>query len=159
MHTVERIEDASRFAALAAEWDALLARSAAGGVFLTFEWLHAWWRHLGRGRLHLLAVRDQGRLTAVAPLALAPPRPGRLLPFRRLQFLGAGAAGSDYLDVIADRDAEPEALRALADALGRDGFMLDLGRVAPGGARALSLVGRLGERGWSSRAVQRETCP
>src|SRR5262245_21615291 len=116
MLTVEHIEDASRFTALAGEWDALLQRSGAATVFLTYEWLHAWWTHLGGGRrLHLLAVREDGRLTAVAPLALVPPRLLRAVPFRTLQFLGAGTVGSDYLDVIVARDAQPEALRARSE--------------------------------------------
>jgi len=91
---IERIEDADRFARMAEEWDALLGDSAADGVFLTWEWLHTWWRHLGgRRRLFLLAVRAGEQLVAVAPLALAPPQLDRLLPFRTLQFLGTGMVG------------------------------------------------------------------
>ena len=160
MTTIEHIEDASRFAALAGEWDALLQHSDAATVFRTWEWQNAWWTHLRGGRrLHLLAVRVEGRLAAVAPLALAPPRLERLVPFRTLQFLGAGAVGSDYLDVIAERDAREPALTALAGVLGRERWMLELGRVAAGGALALELSRALQERSWTSRATQRETCP
>jgi CelD/BcsL family acetyltransferase involved in cellulose biosynthesis len=159
MLTVERIEDASRFAALAGEWDALLSRSDAATVFLSWEWLHAWWTHLGRGRLHLLTVRADGELVAVAPLALVPPRPFRLVPFRALRFLGAGTAGSDYLDVIVSRDASPEALRALSGALARERCVLELGRVADGRALAVELSRALQVHGWTTRASRRESCP
>jgi CelD/BcsL family acetyltransferase involved in cellulose biosynthesis len=160
MTTIEHIEDASRFAALAGEWDALLQRSDAANVFLTWEWLNAWWTHLRGGRrLHLLAVRADGRLAAVAPLALVPPRLGRLVPFRTLQFLGAGTVGSDYLDVIADRDARGDVPRALAGVIGRERWMLELGRVAAGGALAFELSRALQEGSWTCRAAQSETCP
>jgi CelD/BcsL family acetyltransferase involved in cellulose biosynthesis len=160
MLTLERIEDASRFAALSAEWDALLANSDAASVFLTWEWMHAWWSHLGRGRrLRLLTVRQDGQLVAVAPLALAGPRLSRLVPFRTLQLLGSGVAGSDYLDVVLARDAREESLRGLAAALGRERFMLDLGRLAPGAALATELSAQLQRQGWSGREAKRETCP
>src|SRR5439155_24034111 len=64
--------------------------------FLTWEWLHAWWTHLGgTERLQLLTVRVGGELTALAPLAVSRAR----LPWlATLELLGTGYAGSDYLD-------------------------------------------------------------
>lgn len=160
MLTVERIEDASRFAALSAEWDALLAASPADGLFLTWEWLYTWWSHLGRGRrLFLLALRDGPELVALAPLALAPPRLGQLVPFRSLQFLGAGTVGSDYLDLIVRGGWEEAAVEAMGDHIAREGFMLRLGRVSRRRSLAWRLAERLGRWGWTCRQAAPELCP
>jgi CelD/BcsL family acetyltransferase involved in cellulose biosynthesis len=156
----ERIESTAGFAALEGEWNALLAASAAPNVFLTWDWLYAWWTHLGAGRrLSVLAVRDGGELVAVAPLALAPPRLERLVPFRSLEFLGTGTAGSDYLDVFARRGREEAAVDAIADHLRRRRVMLQLGRVRRGAALAARVAERLAHRGWRSCEAPMEVCP
>src|SRR6266850_4452724 len=101
---VQIVESPAEFERLRDEWDDLLAASSADGVFLTHEWLHSWWKHLGGGRgPRVVTVRDGGRLIAIAPVRLAPPSLRILLPFRRLEFLGTGSAGSDYLDLIVRR--------------------------------------------------------
>jgi CelD/BcsL family acetyltransferase involved in cellulose biosynthesis len=156
---IERIEDADCFAGMAEEWDALLRDSAADGVFLTWEWLHTWWRHLGgRRRLFLLAVRAGEQLVAVAPLALAPPQLDRLLPFRTLQFLGTGMVGSDYLDVIVRRGWEDETVPALAEYLRSRRAMLELRQLRPE-ALAWRLAERLQPGGWTCRQARTEVCP
>lgn len=159
MLSVERIEDAERFAALSTEWDALLRDSAADGLFLTWEWLHTWWRHLaGRRRLFLLAARSGGQLVAIAPLVLAPPQLQRLLPLHSLQFLGTGTVGSDYLDVIVRRGWEKSAVPALAAYLRREGVMLELRRLSSD-ALAWRLAERLEQGGWSGRRLRTDICP
>jgi len=153
---VSRVAD---FAGLAAEWTDLLSSSAADALFLTWEWLFTWWKHFGDGRqLQLLTVRRGGRLAALAPLALAPPQPLRLLPARR-QFLGSGAVGSDYLDVVL-RAGEGEAVAsALAERCARDGWALDLAQVRRGGAASSELAPRLAAHGWSALTSVAHVCP
>ena len=105
---VEIIEDPERFAALMPLWNELLRASAADCPFLTAEWLHAWWTHVGRSRrLQVFAVRDGDRLIAIAPLRVVR---GGLGLLSRLEFLGTGCAGSDYLDLIVRDGHEREAL-------------------------------------------------
>jgi CelD/BcsL family acetyltransferase involved in cellulose biosynthesis len=157
--TIERIEDADRFAGMANEWNALLGDSDADCFFLTWEWLYTWWQHLaGRRRLFLVAVRHGGELVAIAPLALAPPELGRLLPFRSLQLLGTGTVGSDYLDLIVRRGWQDEAVGALAEYLRSQRAMIDLRQL-----RAEALAWRLTEclepRGWSWRQARTDVCP
>ena len=155
---IERI-DADRFGRMRAEWNEVLASSDADCLFLSWEWLHTWWRHLaGRRRLFLLAVREGEELVALAPLALAPPQLGRLLPFRSLQLLGTGAVGSDYLDLIVRRGWEDRAVSALAEELRRQGAMLELRQLRPE-AVAWRLAERLHPRGWSFRQARTEVCP
>ncbi|PYQ11158.1 MAG: hypothetical protein DMF80_22350 [Acidobacteria bacterium] len=159
MLILERIDDERRFAGLAEEWDALLRDSAADSIFLTWEWLHTWWRHLaGRRRLFLLTVRHRGELVAIAPLAFAPPQLKRFLPFRSLQFLGTGTVGSDYLDLIVRRGWEDAAVTAVAGRLRSEKAMLELHQLRDE-ALAWRLAGCLEPEGWKSRQAETDVCP
>src|SRR6267143_2972965 len=159
MLRIERIEDADRFALMGEEWNALLHESDADCLFLTWEWLHTWWRTLaGRRRLFLLAVRHGEELVAMAPLAVAPPQLGRFLPFRSFQLLGTGTVGSDYLDLIVRRGWADEAVDALAECLRSERAMLELRQLRPE-AVAWRLAERLEPRGWSSRQTRTDVCP
>src|ERR1035437_10130070 len=112
---IQWIENTGGFDGLREEWDRLLAGSASDGVFLTWEWLRTWWSHLaGRHELRIVAVRRGGELITLAPLAVRPGPLRRLLPFRAVEFLGTGTAGSDYLDLIVRKGDEAEALDALS---------------------------------------------
>ena len=92
------------------QWNALLARARANNPFLTWEWLHAWWTHLrGNATLQMIAVWSDDELIAIAPL-MSTRTPGW---FSRLEFLGTGHAGSDYLDLIVRRGREAEALDSI----------------------------------------------
>ncbi len=59
------------FTRLEPEWDLLLRQSPVDDAFLTWEWLHTWWKHYGqRYQLFLLVAREDGRLVGAAPLML-----------------------------------------------------------------------------------------
>src|ERR1700685_2439125 len=82
---VERIATTAGFEALRPEWQVLLEGNEADCLFMTWEWLSCWWRHLAkRRRLCVLTVRRKGELVAIAPFAIRPAEPGRLVPFRTL---------------------------------------------------------------------------
>jgi CelD/BcsL family acetyltransferase involved in cellulose biosynthesis len=158
--SIETIEEVEGFRRLRPEWDDLLASSASNGVFLTWEWLFTWWKHLGgRRRLSILAVRSAGELIAIAPLALRPRNFGRLAPFRSLEFLGTGSVGSDYLDLIVRAGREELALTALAEHLARGKVMLEMAQIRTGGSLARDLAERIEERGWSPSASGTAVCP
>ena len=158
--SIEQIEDVEGFRRLRPEWDGLLASSRSDCLFLTWEWLFTWWKHLGgRRRLSILAVRSAGELIAIAPLALRPPDYGRLAPFRSLEFLGTGSAGSDYLDLIVRAGREHLALPALADHLTKGTVMLDLAQIRTGFSRALEVAERIEGRGWGLSATRTSVCP
>ncbi len=157
---ITRIQNISEFTALRDEWNALLQTSRSDCLFLTWEWLHTWWKHLSAGRkLSILALREGGELTALAPLALRPPKPARLLPFRSLEFLGTGFVGSDYLDVIIRSGREQEASRALAQSLARSRHMLELAQLKRGSCLASTLAASLEESGWSFSTTKTGVCP
>ncbi|MCA1798677.1 MAG: GNAT family N-acetyltransferase [Xanthomonadaceae bacterium] len=160
MTTTELITDEARFATMGDEWNELLAASASDVPFLTWEWLYTWWKHLREDRtLHIVTVRDGERLIAIAPLALRPPRLGRLQPHRVLEFLGSGLVGSDYLDLIVRRGADRAALTALAAHFGDAGVVAELTRVRPQSSCASVMSGQLDEAGWTVVEEQTETCP
>ena len=157
---IERIEDSRGFEKLREEWTELLEASASNCLFLTWEWLFTWWKHLAGGRkLLILAVRDGRELVAVAPLALRPPQPTRLVPFHALEFLGMDNVGSDYLDVIVRRGREQEALQALAESLTHEGVTLELAQLTRGSCSAAALAAQLGRRGWHLWEAQTNVCP
>lgn len=114
---VETVTDASAFARMRREWDALLDESRAG-IFNAWEWLYPWYRRIGTDRvLAVLSARDRGgKLVGVMPLAFDVRRvAGRRV--RRLAFLGENHVGSDYLDLVAVRGEEETVARAFAQAL------------------------------------------
>jgi len=157
---VERIADAPTFTGLRDEWNELVSSSGADTLFLTWEWLHSWWRHLADARrLALVTVRRDGRLLALAPLAVRPPSLSRLQPIPALEFLGTGTAGSDYLDVIVRRGEEGEAVAALAEHLAVRTPMLELSHVHSGASVAADLAARLGGHGWTSATSTVNVCP
>jgi CelD/BcsL family acetyltransferase involved in cellulose biosynthesis len=114
-----------------ARWEGLLTRGETNVIFLTRQWLRAWWETIGEGNLLLLAAERQGELVALAP-------------FYHLGgvvfFLGEG----DYADFIGDvGDGEIlAALLAAARSHVRDfaGFRLCL---VPGSSRTGACLERV----------------
>jgi CelD/BcsL family acetyltransferase involved in cellulose biosynthesis len=154
--SVTSVQNMEGFAALRCEWSELLQSSASNNPFLTWEWLYAWWTHFGdSGGLRLLVVRDGAQLIGIAPLRLVSPT---LYWFSRLEFLGTGEAGSDYLDVIVRRGHEDEAVDALADFLTSRQLTLRLTHLPPASISA-QLAKRLAAAGWASAAGDDGTCP
>ena len=157
--TVETVADPAAFLDLREEWTALLADSDADNVFLTWEWLHTWWRHLrGSRRLTLYAVRRHGQLIALAPFAATPGWRVNRVPLTSLAFLGTGTVGSDYLDVIVARGREVDACEALSRSLDEQGLSLVLTQLGPASAAA-NLAARLARRGWQRVERSTDVCP
>ena len=95
--------------ALEPEWNTLLQASAANNVFLTWEWMAAWWKWHGTGcDLRLWSVRRSrdGRLLGLAPLARRRRHLAGGIPYRELILLGSEPAAADHLDFIVDRESE-----------------------------------------------------
>jgi CelD/BcsL family acetyltransferase involved in cellulose biosynthesis len=107
------------FLALADEWEALLDRSTSGSLFLSWAWLHAWWKQFRDGyELLILAARDgDGRLVGIAPLCVVRTNSANRLP--TVRFLGTEKVSSDYLDVIVEPGQEERVAAALWHGLRR----------------------------------------
>ncbi len=157
---VELVGDARRFQELQGEWSELLAHSAADCLFLSWEWLHAWWTHHSAGRqLSLVAVRDGGTLIGLAPLAIRPSQVMRFRVFRALEFMGTGPVGSDYLDVIIRRGREQEVTEILATELTRRGVLVELPQVKGDVSLASAVVAHIARREWQIARVRTGVCP
>jgi hypothetical protein len=120
--------DESRFAASAEEWQRLLAHSDADPLFLSWHWMHGWWRIFREltGELKLIAVRGgDGELLGLAPLHRHTGHYLKgWLPVERLEFIGCCSghpAGlrSEYLDFILHRDHADRVLERLLEGIAR----------------------------------------
>jgi CelD/BcsL family acetyltransferase involved in cellulose biosynthesis len=121
---VEWLEGSDTLARLRAPWADLVERDPDASLFQTPEWVAAWWRHLGRGRLRLLACWRRDRLVGLVPLVERRERV-RGVPAHVLAFAGEPLA--DRLGFLADPD-EPEISAALAAALAAEAGRHDLMR-------------------------------
>lgn len=158
--SIEKINNTKQLESLHAAWNDLLKNSDVNNIFLTWEWLSAWWKHLrGSYKLHLLAVWENAQLIAIAPFVVKPAQTKRLLPFRSVAFMGMRTVGTDYVDIIIRNGKEEVSLEVLAAYLSKCRLMFELKRVKSGTCMALRLGYLLQNRGWHlSRAIA-EICP
>lgn len=160
MSTTESVTHLSEFAALADEWNALLEKCPSNSIFLTWEWLFTRWKYLPERRhLHIVTVREQGRLIAVAPLAIRPWQFRRLLPFRTFAFLGMDAVGSDYQDIFIDMAHEAKALSELARYFSEHRLIVEFSRVKRASAQVKGLASPLAQCGWRQFDNAADVCP
>lgn len=115
---VESVTSSAGFDALEAEWKSL-HRECGAKAFQSYEWLRAWWRHLGEHRrrlqLRILVARHEGRIVGIGPFALQTVRVLGLVKMRRVVFLGAGI--TDHLDLLALPERSAEVCTAFAENL------------------------------------------
>jgi CelD/BcsL family acetyltransferase involved in cellulose biosynthesis len=157
---VEIIHTASEFLALKDEWGRLQCDSQASSIFLSWEWLYTWWKELASDReLTMLAVRCGRELIAVAPFCRRPVRFGNAPGIPIVEFLGTGAVGSDYLDIIVRHGWERQAFAALSSHLRRARPILRWSNVARNMCSAASLASVLDGEGWSVREAATNLCP
>src|SRR5262249_46459163 len=143
------------FTELRSAWDALLQSSEAASPFLTWEWLHPWWRHLRESsRLRMLTAEAGHRLIAVAPFRLTTG----VARLRCLDLLGTGGAGSDYLDVITRSGFEDEGLDAIERFVVAQNTALRLAHLSSPAA-AVRLANRLERRRWIQVTTPGGICP
>lgn len=154
---VATLVDLIAFEGLREEWNTLLSASASDTVFLTWEWMRAWWAHLSVGsQLAILTVRRGAELLAIAPLC---SQGKSLLGALQLSFLGTGRVGSDYLDVIMRPKDEGEVVPALAKRLVEMGATLDLRQVRITSSTASRLARELRRLRCPVQARRTHRCP
>jgi peptidoglycan/xylan/chitin deacetylase (PgdA/CDA1 family)/CelD/BcsL family acetyltransferase involved in cellulose biosynthesis len=132
-------------------WNELLAGSAGDTIFLTWEWLTAWWKNYGEGRpLMVLTAWEGDVLLGVAPLYCDVVRRWGFA-WKCLRFVGDGSQDSDYLDFFALAGREQDAMHALTDYL-RDHRQewdeLDLHGPIAGSQCMAAFRQRASENGW-----------
>jgi CelD/BcsL family acetyltransferase involved in cellulose biosynthesis len=82
-------------------WKRLLKQGDTNVLFLTKDWIEAWWTTVGQGELLLIAAEREEMVIAIAPLFALE---GMVF------FLGAGE--SDYMDFVGDVH-DPDVMSAL----------------------------------------------
>jgi CelD/BcsL family acetyltransferase involved in cellulose biosynthesis len=84
---IDIVSDYPRFVAMEAEWNDAVERAGITHPFLRHEWLRTWWDCFGGSRsLHLIVVRDEGRIAAIAPF-MRETVTSYGLPIRRLDLI------------------------------------------------------------------------
>ena len=128
---VERIDSEKAFFDLKEEWNDLLSSSKSNTIFLTWEWMQAWWKCFrAEERPWLVVVKEaSGRTVGIAPfcLTLEPGVGG--LPIKCLRFLADRSAGSEYLDFIVRQGDEEKILNAIFKYLGDQHSFWDIIRL------------------------------
>lgn len=154
------IDNTEAFYALRNEWDELLLDSTSNTLFLTWEWMFTWWKHLADGRkLNIITVRQEGLLIGIAPLTQASPNLSRMMPFKYLEFIASGNVGSDYLNFILRRRHEEDALQAITRQISNQGSMVELTRIEGTSSFAKEVPTVIRRFGGRSRELITNTCP
>ncbi len=105
------------------EWQHLLSRSRADGLFMSWDWQTCWWSHHARlldATLCVLAVYSPaGTLCGLAPFYSHRVRLGKGLTATRLELIGSAwrepaAIFSEYLDLIVPPECEKDVLECVA---------------------------------------------
>ena len=157
MYSVELITEPADFLALATTWNEVVERARVPHPFLRHEWLRAWWECFGQThQLHILTVKHQGRLCAIAPL-ISERTQMYGVPIRRLRLMhNDHTPRADF--IVAEPANEP--YQALWETLlhANTGWdVLQLGQLPDGSitrdrVRTLAACGGHATGVWSSSA-------
>ncbi|HWE93540.1 MAG TPA: GNAT family N-acetyltransferase [Tepidisphaeraceae bacterium] len=156
MPVVEEITTVDALERLSQEWSALWAEDMRATPFQSPEWLIPWWRHVGRGTLWVLALRDRsasGRLVGVVPwyVFVEPDTTKRqIFPF--------GIATTDYLDGVFAAGWEArcvEAALAHLDAHSGRWDECELPQLRP----RSPLLSQPAPTGWTDTMEESDPCP
>jgi CelD/BcsL family acetyltransferase involved in cellulose biosynthesis len=147
------------FDQLADEWNGLLDPERTDNLFLRHSWQRIWWRHLGRGRLAIVAVRDEeGALRGIGPWFVEEDEDGQ----RVVRIVGCHEV-TDYMDLIAEPGGEEPVFRALLDFMtspdAPDWDAIDLCNIPENSPTRDLLLRLAGEYGLSAGMSVQDVCP
>jgi CelD/BcsL family acetyltransferase involved in cellulose biosynthesis len=105
LHTTEAVFDL-----LKDEWDGLLNPEQSTDLFMTLAWQRTWWKHLGRGTLAVVSIRDDtNKLQGIGPWFIE-----ELDGQRTVRTIGCKDV-SDYLSCLARTDCQSQVFDTLLD--------------------------------------------
>ncbi|MBI5957366.1 MAG: GNAT family N-acetyltransferase [Chloroflexi bacterium] len=156
---ITRYDSGIVFSDFCAEWSELLAESDANQIFLTCEWLSAWWDVFQPGPLCVLVLRDSdtGRWMGIAPWFIQTDQSGQ----RVIYTVGCEDV-TDYLDIVIRRGSEDQVLADLADWLADHADEFDRAELCniPEGSPVLAKLPALIEPvGFSAAVEVADVCP
>jgi CelD/BcsL family acetyltransferase involved in cellulose biosynthesis len=100
-------------------WNELLKNSSADTIFLTWEWVSAWWKNhkTATRELFILFIKDGGKLIGIAPFYRTAVKFLSVLTVKRLDYIGFGSLESEYLDFIIEKGKEKMGIAAIFNYL------------------------------------------
>jgi CelD/BcsL family acetyltransferase involved in cellulose biosynthesis len=149
----------SSFDDLAVEWNTLLPSFNPLAFFMRPDWQRIWWKHLQRGNLLILAVRDDANtLVGIAPFFVDTDPHGKV----SIGVVG-GIDVTDYVDLVCAPGCEQEVLGAIWQFLSSsDAPLWDSVRIfnVPQGSATLSILPELAAAaGYRTECVVEDVCP
>ena len=105
---VEEFTSLDQLEAIEPLWSDLWRRDSTATPFQSPHWVLPWFRHFGSGEILTVAVRDNGRLDAIAPCFILRDEDD---PAESLGML-IGSGNSDYVDMLATPAAPADAIVA-----------------------------------------------
>lgn len=150
--SIEELNAVEPLEQMSGEWSALWERCPDATPFQSPGWSIPWWRHLGEGELCVLALRQQGRLAALAPFYIRKTGSG----LREVLLLGTGITA--YLDLLLEPAMQGEGLRLIFEHLQfiqNRWDLCDFQQLRAGSA----LLEAAAPPGWCSALTAQEVCP
>ncbi len=112
MSEIQEIVTLEGFESLEADWNAWLERTESRSVFMTFDWMVAWWRHFHEGRtLFILVQRELDEVICILPM-MVTTRERHRTAVRSLSFLASGTSDALEINVVENPAAHLAALAA-----------------------------------------------
>jgi CelD/BcsL family acetyltransferase involved in cellulose biosynthesis len=150
---IEVIHAADALQGLTCDWLDLWNRCSTATPFQSPDWLLAWWRHFGTGRLHVLVQRRENRLVGLAPFFVTHDRHSQT---RKLLLIGTGI--TDYLDILVEDGLARESAESLFTHLAADCSDWDEGDFQE--LRTCSLLFQSGTvSGYATDVQPQQPCP
>ena len=127
MLSISVIDNEPKLEAMRDDWNRLLGQSSSETIFLTWEWIKAWWKSYGAERgLWILKIERDEELVGLAPFYRQDCRGFGIFSYHGLYLIGDGSSDSDYLDLISKRGEEELVARSTAEHLSRNEHLWDV---------------------------------
>jgi CelD/BcsL family acetyltransferase involved in cellulose biosynthesis len=162
---VIEITELEAFAPLAQRWDITVSQTVSPNIFITSDWLQAWWAHFGAGKkLWLLLIEgDGGEAIGIAPFMIARHRAGGV-SLRSLEFPGAAVPTcADHIEITCLPGREREVMEIVGRHLLKAGRRWDIANFegAPEDSMTMNPLSHIlqAERNASRKTSSSVACP
>lgn len=153
MIQAKQITGEAAFSQLASAWDDLAQGGMTDTPFQRMAYQQGWWRNLGEGDLHTIAVYEDETLIGIGCFNVRGDR----------VVFNASKEETDYLDVICSAENAQPVWNAIFDSLCSDGFpawnCLDFYNIPADSPSRPLVEAQAADRGFSFVSERAEVCP